>query len=84
MLQIILEAGVNVNRAKNDGSVSLMIAAQNGHLAIVEMLLVNGARPDISNDFGDTALHKAPIRVDDPRLITALVSWGASVDNAVI
>lgn len=60
-----------------------MIASQNGHLGIVEMLLGAGARATISNDFGDTALHKAPVRVDNPRLIKALAKAGANVDAAV-
>lgn len=82
VVEILLKAGINVNRAKNDGSVSIMIASQNGHLEIVKMLLEAGANPSITNDFGDTALHKAPVRFDDPKMIEELVKAGADIDAA--
>lgn len=74
--------GVDPDQLGPDATVSIVIAAQNGHVEVVRALLEGGADPNIANDFGDTALHKAPTVVDSPELIELLVAAGANIDAA--
>lgn len=54
----LLEAGAKVDEADNEGKGALMLAAQEGHTALVEMLLDEwGAPPDQRAHDGKTALR---------------------------
>ncbi|PRP85237.1 hypothetical protein PROFUN_07007 [Planoprotostelium fungivorum] len=46
-----------VDEAENDGVTPLMIAAQNGHKNIIQLLLNNGADLDLVDEEGSTVLH---------------------------
>ena len=50
---------VDVNSTTKSGSTLLMHAAWNGHLDVTKLLLQYGARPNIQNIRGNTALHFA-------------------------
>lgn len=53
-------AGANVNAVKTAGNISaLYVAAQNGHLTCVDVLLVNGANPNVAKSTGATPLFIA-------------------------
>lgn len=41
------------------GWTPLHLATYFGHLDIAEVLLMSGANPNVTNDVGDTPLHKA-------------------------
>jgi ankyrin repeat protein len=43
VVRALLEAGADINIARNDGATPLYIAAQKGHAAIVTMLRDSGA-----------------------------------------
>jgi ankyrin repeat protein len=48
--------GANVNATSYNGSTSLMYAARNNHLSIVEFLIENGADREVKNQKKSTAL----------------------------
>ncbi len=53
-------AGANVNAVKTAGNISaLYVAAQNGHLTCVDVLLVNGANPNVAKSTGATPIFIA-------------------------
>ena len=53
-------AGANVNAVKTVGNISaLYVAAQNGHVSVVDVLLVNGANPNLTKTTGATPLFIA-------------------------
>lgn len=63
----------------DNGETALMQATEAGDLAIVEALLVHGARPDLRNRLEETALHVAA-RAGNDDIVTALLEGGASAD----
>jgi ankyrin repeat protein len=59
-----LSAGAAVNEARvtaftNDCSTALHVASENGNMACVQHLLANGARVELQDLWGHTALHLA-------------------------
>ncbi|KAK3543653.1 hypothetical protein QTP70_025980, partial [Hemibagrus guttatus] len=76
--RLLLRArGINVNLAcKKQGATTLSIAAQEGHTEIVAMLLENGAKPDLVDNYG-----RSPVKVAGKRgnfsIVHLLESYGA-------
>ena len=54
--RMLIMKGANVNAASDDGSTPLMLAAMNAKVDVVELLLDNGAKADVKNNAGKTAL----------------------------
>jgi len=59
----ILAAGIDVNCHDQDHQTALMIAAEGGSLASSRVLLEHGARADVRDDFGRTAMDRAVSRL---------------------
>jgi ankyrin repeat protein len=57
LIKKLIEFKVTLNITDRYGRTPLMLAAQNGHTTIVELLLKNGADPNIQSDIGNTPLH---------------------------
>jgi ankyrin repeat protein len=55
----LLEGGADVNARGRNGLTPLMCAAIHGHLRAMEVLLRRGARKDLKDDHGKTALDYA-------------------------
>ncbi len=53
-VELLLEAGLDVNQAGDMGNTPLHYAYKFGHDDIVHLLIENGALTDIVNEFGDT------------------------------
>ena len=58
-LVLLLSRGADVNLQHMHGGTALMAAAEEGRVAAVRMLIDGGARPEITDDDGWTALHFA-------------------------
>lgn len=54
-IQLLIKAGVNVNKTGDMGETPLHIAIRNGNDQIVKALLIAGAKTDIISEFGDSA-----------------------------
>jgi ankyrin repeat protein len=75
-VQLLLEAGANVDTAAANGWTPLYVAALSGHLKVVELLLRNHADPRERGFEGWTALGAA-VRHGDKRGVQLLLqSWG--------
>ena len=57
--KLLLEKGASVNEAQKDGSTPLHGAAYFGHALVVGLLLQHGARSDIKNNWGNSALDES-------------------------
>jgi ankyrin repeat protein len=81
MVQLLIEAGADVNAVLPEGETILMTAARTGRPEAVQALLAAGARVDAREKwYGETALHWAAAEnhADTVRL---LVARGADVDE---
>lgn len=52
LVQVLLEAGADVNGRDEQGSTALHTAAENGDVELARALLANGADPSLSNETG--------------------------------
>ncbi|ANV98668.1 hypothetical protein BBW65_07595 [Helicobacter enhydrae] len=78
-LEILLNAGLNVNLANHKGNTLLMLAAYNNSFEVTKMLLERGAEVDKRNDRNQTPLAGVCFKgyYDIAKL---LVEYGADVD----
>lgn len=58
-VELLLKRGANPNLVVGESFTALMLAAFNGYVEIVKTLLAWGAKTDLTNDLGDTALRGA-------------------------
>ncbi len=65
IVQVLLEAGANVNLRNADGATALGWAANVGELQLVTILVENGADVNAADDNGRTALSIAEDRKDE-------------------
>ncbi|MEU2574464.1 ankyrin repeat domain-containing protein [Streptomyces anulatus] len=77
-VRLLLVAGADPNRASGPGASDLPLcgAACGGHTEVVEALLSAGARPDLREEFGFTALRWA-VGLGQARTVEALLAHGA-------
>lgn len=54
-VQLLLEAGLDVNDLGDMGNTPLHYARKRGHEEVVQLLLRQGANPNIRNEFGEKA-----------------------------
>ena len=82
VIDLLLEAGAEVDFAPQGDAPPLSIAARHGHLAIVERLLAAGADPSRVTR-GDGTPLIAAARNGDPRIVRTLLDAGAEPDTWV-
>ena len=79
VLQVFLNAGVDPDHKKADGSTLLHSAARNENPAVIQALLAAGADVNEDDDGGRTALHLAARYNENPEVLEALVAAGSNV-----
>ncbi|XP_067454225.1 CARD- and ANK-domain containing inflammasome adapter protein [Thunnus thynnus] len=65
----------NINTVNSSNETLLHVAAEHGHLSIIELLLQRGARLDLKDNKGHTALHRAASR-GHTEIVRALIKAG--------
>lgn len=75
----LLERGANIEAFKSDGATALYIAAQEGHLEVVKLLLVKGAN---TRSTGATALYIAS-QNGHLEVVGLLLDKGANIEAAL-
>jgi len=75
----LLQRGMDVNTSDQAGNSILLLAAQNGDLPILELLIRNKANILTKNKYGDSALMLAALR-GHLRSVVSLVAAGAEAD----
>jgi len=73
VVDVLLEAGADVNHRDNEGSTPLMCVARHGDLAIVNRLLVAGADVPAQRTDGLTA-HEIAVRNGYERVASVIMS----------
>jgi len=82
ILVVLLQQGYDINAPDRFGNTALMLAARNGHLDTVKLLLSHGARTDLKNLSGYSLLHCAvhSRKIDIVQLVIVDATTGKSVD----
>ena len=80
VLAAITSPDVDVNEKAPDGSTALMWATFNVDRELVKALLKAGAKADVTNRYGASALGEA-VKVDDLELVQMLLTAGANVNS---
>jgi ankyrin repeat protein len=78
--RILLENGLEVNRAPANGSSYLNDAALKGQTKMVQLLLDHGASVMAQNQSGGTPLHDAALG-GNPEVVALLLDHGAGIDE---
>jgi uncharacterized protein len=81
-IRLLIDAGCDVNRLRNDGATPLIRAVRNGLLDVVKMLIAAGAVIDARDSGGMTALLHAAKWQSNPAFCDVLLAAGA--DAAVV
>ena len=79
MVEYLIQKGATVDAYDNEKSTPLHVAAQNGRLEVVKLLLVSGAELHHQDDNGMSALHWAAYNGRD-EVVRLLVQSGADVN----
>lgn len=83
----LLKKGADCNTSNDEGASLLILAAGAGHLAMVEMLLMAGAKVDATDARGWTPLMKALFNYEQnrgfPDVVGALIDAGADIEHQV-
>ncbi|XP_069006024.1 CARD- and ANK-domain containing inflammasome adapter protein [Embiotoca jacksoni] len=74
--ELLKETDINTVNSSNE--TLLHVAAEHGHLSIIELLIRKGARLDLKDDAGRTALHRAAGR-GHAEIVRALAKAGAHI-----
>lgn len=79
-LEIMLNAGLNVNLANHKGDTLLMLAAYNNSMEVAQMLLERGALVDKKNDKAHTPLAGVCFK-GHVKMAELLIKYGANPDE---
>ena len=77
IVEMLLQAGANIEHRNDQGETALISAAQNGHKEIVQMLLDAGANVNQENADGETALDLTIKLRHKKDLVDLLLEHGA-------
>jgi ankyrin repeat protein len=78
LVELLLNAGAEINAKGHFGSTALMIAAEHGRKDMVELLLNAGADVHAKTEYGSTALTKA-VEHDQEEIVELLLDRGADI-----
>ncbi|MBU1086546.1 MAG: ankyrin repeat domain-containing protein [Candidatus Omnitrophica bacterium] len=79
-VELLLEQGADINTTFDNGETALMLAAYNGHIEIVKLLLAHNAEVNAQRfDLGVTALHAA-VQGNNLEIVKLLVKHNALIN----
>lgn len=79
VLEIVIDAGANLNIVDYKGNSPLLKATHAGSLDNVKLMIAKGALPDLQNKKGDSAL-KSAVNQKNLKLVEALCEGGANTN----
>ena len=80
VLQVIISLGLDVNGTNNKNVTALMLACKEGKKDAIDVLLSDGADPNIADADGDTCLHYAARNYRSTEVLQAILSHGIDVN----
>jgi hypothetical protein len=82
VVEALLQAGADVDKARDNGATPLYIASHHGHLPVVQALLQAGTDVDKARDDGGATPLIAASNQGNLPVVQALLQTGADVDKA--
>ena len=79
-VELLIDAGADVNSVNNSGSTALMFAAENSHHSCVNALIKAGADVNMVDNEGNTALIKSTSRYNTKPVLLLLLQAGAKIN----
>ena len=79
-VELLIDAGADVNSVNDSGSTALMLAAQNSHPLCVIALIKAGADVNMVDNEGNTALIKSTSRYNTKPVLLLLLQAGAKIN----
>ena len=80
MIEFLLANKADIEARDNDGKTALLVAVLSGSKVAVETFLEHGARVDVADKLGATALHLAVIDRLNSELLEPLIQAGANLN----
>jgi len=81
IVEMLLQAGANIEHRNDQGETALISAAQNGHKEVVQILLDAGSNVNQENADGETALDLVVRLKHKKDLINLLLEYGAFAEG---
>lgn len=81
LVESILDRGVNINYAPEDGYTALSIATQSGNISLVKLLLKHNANPEGNDNYPNAPVYFAIVN-NHPEVIEILIESGVNPNYA--
>ncbi len=80
-VQILLEAGADAEKGRNDSNSPLLEAIELGNLPIVELLAAHNANLNAYNPYKKVSMLSRAIKLQDVEIVKTLIRFGADVNG---
>ena len=74
--------GADVNAMNKHNETALMTACKTGNVDAIDLLLLFGANPNITNDDGRTCIHYTVIGICSREVLQVIIAHGVDVNAA--